>query len=133
MSSVTPTVYLLMLGGIPTCAGADVGQDDSAGLVAEIAKQAAHLAVLGIGPKRPAWDQIAKAGGTSNVFSTSELSLLITTIDQMAKTIAACSFALPNPPLSSASSASCSSVMLWKYCASMTFSSAVRYGMRWNA
>ena len=25
-----------------------------------------------------------------------------------------------------------SSVMLWKYCASMTFSSAVRYGTKWN-
>src|SRR5471030_2639547 len=28
--------------------------------------------------------------------------------------------------------ASTLSVMLWKYCASMMFSRAVRYGMRWN-
>src|ERR1039457_2798703 len=37
-----------------------------------------------------------------------------------------------SPTRSSARQASPSSVMLWKYCASITFSSAVRCGIRWN-
>ncbi len=43
-----------------------------------------------------------------------------------------CASRSPSPTFSSAARASASSVMEWKYCASITFSSAVRYGIRWN-
>ena len=38
----------------------------------------------------------------------------------------------PRPTRSSAARASVSSVIEWKYCASITFSRAERYGIRWN-
>jgi hypothetical protein len=98
-----PTVYVLMLGGNPTCAGSDNTQEDSAGLVAEIEKWTARVFVLGLGPKRAAWDRIAAAGGTLSAYSPAEIPNLLSALEHLAASTAGCTFSLPTDARSSAS------------------------------
>ena len=98
-----PTVYVLMLGGNPTCAGSDNAQEDSTGLVAEIEKRSARVFVVGLGPKHAAWDRIAAAGGTLSAYAPSEIPNLLSALERLAAATAGCTFTLQTAARSGAS------------------------------
>lgn len=91
-----PRFIVLAMGSAPTCAGGDPAQEDFAATLTEIQRAFELVFVIGVGPDRSKFDQLAMAGTKVGAYSPSDTSYLLGALEGLARSFAGCSFALPS-------------------------------------
>jgi hypothetical protein len=92
----SPKFIVLAMGSSPTCAGGDPSQDDFSASLAEVDRAPELMFVIGVGPDRTKFDQIAMAGAKVAAYSPSDTGYLLGALQGLATSFPSCNFALPS-------------------------------------
>jgi hypothetical protein len=91
-----PRFIVLAMGSAPTCAGGDPAQEDFAATLTEIQRAFELVFVIGVGPDRSKFDQLAMAGTKVAAYSPGDTSYLLGALEGLARSFAGCNFVLPS-------------------------------------
>jgi hypothetical protein len=99
LESADPTFILLAIGGSPTCASNDPTQGDLSAAIDEVDRVLWFTFVLGFGREQATFAKLAAVSGTKSVYSPEQISTLLRDMENLAKTLASCTFPIPGGAL----------------------------------
>jgi hypothetical protein len=94
-----PTFILLAMGGSPTCASNDPAQGDLSAAIDELDRVRWFTFVLGFGGEQATFAKLAAVSGTDSAYSPEQISPLLRDMENLAKTLASCTFPIPGGAL----------------------------------
>jgi hypothetical protein len=94
-----PKFILLAIGGSPTCGSNDPTVGDLSAAIDEVERIRWFTYVLGFGAEQATFAKLAAVGATGSAYSAAQISSLLTDMEDLAKALASCTFAIPGGAL----------------------------------